>query len=145
MRDGTSTAGPQVGLKYSQGVKVGADLTVPAVSKHLTHLQDMPPVFATAFLVGFVEWTCIEALRPCLPAGARTVGVHVDLSHIAATPVGMQVSAEVELIAVQGRQLRFRVLCRDDADLICEGHHDRALVDFERFMARMQSKRDALR
>ena len=133
------------GLRHTQTLRVDAGLTVPAVSPAFTGFTDMPPVFATAFLVGFVEWTCIEALRPYLPAGARTVGVHVDLSHIAATPVGMQVSAEVELIAVQGRQLRFRVLCRDDADLICEGHHDRALVDFERFMARMQSKRDALR
>jgi len=133
------------GLRHTQTLRVDAGLTVPAVSPAFTGFTDMPPVFATAFLVGFVEWTCIEALRPCLPAGARTVGVHVDLSHIAATPVGMQVSAEVELIAVQGRQLRFRVLCRDDADLICEGHHERALVDFERFMARMQSKRDALR
>jgi len=133
------------GLRHTQTLRVDAGLTVPAVSPAFTGFTDMPPVFATAFLVGFVEWTCIEALRPYLPAGARTVGVHVDLSHIAATPVGMQVSADVELIAVQGRQLRFRVLCRDDADLICEGHHDRALVDFERFMARMQSKRDALR
>ena len=133
------------GLRHTQTLRVDAGLTVPAVSPAFTGFTDMPPVFATAFLVGFVEWTCVEALRPYLPAGARTVGVHVDLSHIAATPVGMQVSAEVELIAVQGRQLRFRVLCRDDADLICEGHHERALVDFERFMARMQSKRDALR
>jgi fluoroacetyl-CoA thioesterase len=133
------------GLRHTQTLRVDAGLTVPAVSPAFTGFIDMPPVFATAFLVGFVEWTCVEALRPYLPAGARTVGVHVDLSHIAATPVGMQVSADVELIAVQGRQLRFRVLCRDDADLICEGHHDRALVDFERFMARMQSKRDALR
>jgi fluoroacetyl-CoA thioesterase len=133
------------GLRHTQTLRVDAGLTVPAVSPAFTGFTDMPPVFATAFLVGFVEWTCVEALRPYLPAGARTVGVHVDLSHIAATPVGMQVSADVELIAVQGRQLRFRVLCRDDADLICEGHHDRALVDFERFMARMQSKRDALR
>ena len=133
------------GLRHTQTLRVDASLTVPAVSPAFTGFADMPPVFATAFLVGFVEWTCIEALRPCLPAGARTVGVHVDLSHIAATPVGMQVSADVELIAVQGRQLRFRVQCRDDADLICEGHHERALVDFERFMARMQSKRDALR
>ena len=135
----------QPGLRHTQTLLVDAGLTVPAVSPAFTGFTDMPPVFATAFLVGFVEWTCVEALRPYLPAGARTVGVHVDLSHIAATPVGMQVSAEVELIAVQGRQLRFRVLCRDDADLICEGHHERALVDFERFMARMQSKRDALR
>ena len=130
------------GLRHTQTLLIDAGLTVPAVSRAFTGFADMPPVFATAFLVGFVEWTCVEALRPYLPAGARTVGVHVDLSHSAATPVGMRVSAEVELVVVQGRQLRFHVLCRDEADLICEGHHERALVDFERFMARLQSKQD---
>ena len=70
-------------------------------------------MFATAFLVGFVEWTCIEALRPYLEPGQKTVGVHVDLSHSAATPVGMTVTAEVELIAVEGRKLRFKCSSQD--------------------------------
>lgn len=67
----------------------------------------MPAVFATAFMVGFVEWTCIEALRPYLAGHQRTVGTHVDMNHKAATSIGMQVTAEVELLAVEGRRRRF--------------------------------------
>ena len=67
----------------------------------------MPPVLATACMVGFVETTCMEALVPYLAPGQKTVGIHVDLSHVAATPVGMRVTARVELVAVEGRKLRF--------------------------------------
>jgi fluoroacetyl-CoA thioesterase len=105
----------------------------------------MPPVFATAFLVGFVEWTCVVALRPFLSRDERTVGVHVDLSHSAATPVGMRVFATVELAAIEGRKLRFKVVCRDEAEIICEGRHDRFVIDESRFMARLARKREGAR
>src|SRR5262249_908270 len=102
---------------------------------------DMPPVFATAFLVGFVEWTCIEALRPHLAPEQRTVGVHVDLSHSAATPVGMKVTAAVELIAIDDRKLRFKVACRDGAKPICAVYRHRLSVEPARFRARREKKR----
>jgi len=129
------------GLRHEQTITVDASLTVPQVSQRYAGFADMPPVFATAFLVGFVEWTCIEALRPHLAPDQRTVGVHVDLSHSAATPVGMKVTAAVELIAVDDRKLRFKVACRDEAEAICAGHHDRFIVDAARFLARMERKR----
>jgi len=100
----------------------------------------MPPVFATAFLVGFVEWACIEALRPYLKESQRTVGIHVDLSHAAATPVGMTVTADVELVAIEGLKLRFRAVCRDDVEIICEGFHERYIIDKDRFMTRLAKK-----
>ena len=128
------------GLRHVQTVTVDQSLTVPAVSKAFA-FEDMPPVFATAFLVGFVEWACIEALRPYLDAGERTVGTRVDVSHTAATPVGFAVTAEVELIAVEGRKLRFKVACRDDAGPIGEGFHDRAVIDLARFMAGVSARR----
>ena len=134
--------GLRPGLRHTQSVRVDERLTVPAVSPAYTGFADMPPVFATAFLVGFVEWTCIEALRPYLGAGQKTVGVHVDLSHAAATPVGMTVRAEVELVAVEGRKLRFRATCRDDSEVICEGHHDRFVIDTDRFVAGLAKKRE---
>ena len=117
---------------------------MPAVAEAFTGFAEMPPVFATAFLVGFVEWTCIELLRPYLLQEQRTVGVHVDLSHSAATPVGMHITADVELIAVADRKLRFKVSCRDDAEPICEGFHERFVVDGARFMARVEKKRSQL-
>jgi fluoroacetyl-CoA thioesterase len=128
------------GLRHAQAIIVSDALTVPAVSVAFTGFADMPPVFATTFMVGFVEWTCIEALRPYLAVHQRTVGTHVDLSHIAATPVGMEVTAEVELVAVEGRRLRFRVECRDSAEVIGRGFHERAIIDGDKFVERVRRK-----
>lgn len=119
---------------------VDQHLTVPAVSSAFTGFWDMPPVFATAYMVGLIEWACIEALRDHLPSGQHTVGTHVDVSHLAATPAGMFVTADVELIAIEGRKLRFKVACRDEAGLIGEGFHERAIIDQAKFMARVSAK-----
>ena len=131
---------PPAGLRHAATLTVDDGLTVPRVSPAFAGFTNMPPVFATAFMVGFIEATCIEALRPYLGEGEGTVGTHVDVSHTAATPVGMRVTAEVELVEVQGRKLRFRVACRDEVDLIGEGFHERALIDRARFVARVAAK-----
>lgn len=102
----------------------------------------MPPVLATAFMVGFIEWTCIELLRTALPADSRTVGTHIDVSHVAPTPVGMLVTAEVELVSVKGNNLRFHVQCSDEAGLIGQGSHERAIVDTAKFLKRASAKRE---
>ena len=128
------------GLTHTATLMVDASLTVPQVSPRLAAFADMPPVFATAFLVAFVEATCIEAIRPYLDAGQHSVGTHVGLSHNAATPVGMQVTARVELVAVEGRRLRFKVACRDEVDVIGEGHHERFVIDHVKFTGRVQAK-----
>ena len=104
-------------------------LTVPSVAESHFAFSDMPPVFATAFLVGFVEWACIQMLKPYLAPAQRTVGVHVDLSHNAATPIGIKVTAEVELVERNDRKLRFKVIVRDDAEVISEGFHERYIID----------------
>lgn len=129
-----------IGLRHTASLRVDESLTVPRVSDHLPGFVDMPPVFATAFMVGFVESTCIEALRPWLDEGQGTVGTYVDISHVAATPVGMTVTAEVELIEVEGRSLRFRVSVSDEAGPVGEGEHQRAIIDRERFLARVNAK-----
>jgi len=128
-----------VGLRHSLTIRVDDSLTVPHVSPAFG-FHDMPLVFATAYLVGFVEAACIDALKPHMADGEKTLGVHVDLSHSAATPVGLSVTAEVELVAVEGRRLRFRVACRDDLDVICTGFHDRYLIDAAKFMERVRRK-----
>ena len=128
-----------VGLRHSLTIRVDESLTVPRVSPHFG-FHDMPPVFATAYLVGFVEAACIDALKTLLTDREKTLGVHVDLSHSAATPVGLSVTAEVELVAVEGRRLRFRVECRDEFDVICAGFHDRYLIDAAKFMERVRRK-----
>lgn len=87
-----------------------------------------------------MEQTCIEALTDYLDEGQRSVGTHVDMSHVAATPVGMQVSAQVELLEVEGRALLFKVSCSDEAGLIGEGTHRRAIIDLQRFEQRLAAK-----
>lgn len=131
------------GLRHTQAVTVGEALTVPAVSAAFTGFADMPPVFATAFMIGLVEWACIEALRPYMAPHQRTVGTHVDMSHTAATPIGMRVAAEIELVAVERRRLRFRVECRDAAEVIGAGFHERTVIDLPKFTDRVEAKRQA--
>jgi fluoroacetyl-CoA thioesterase len=111
-----------IGLSRWQTLRVDDGLTVPHVSKSFAGFADMPPVFATAFMVGFVEWVCVEALHPYLGPGEQSVGIHIDLGHVAATPVGMDVTAHVELVEIHGRRLRFKVSCRDEVHLVGEGY-----------------------
>jgi fluoroacetyl-CoA thioesterase len=91
-------------------------------------------------MIGFIEQTCITALRPYLTDDQRTVGTHVDVSHTAATPKGMQVVAEVVLTAVAGRTLQFDVACYDAAGLIVSGTHRRAIVDHTTFLQRVAAR-----
>jgi len=128
------------GLRFIETLTVGEALTVPAQAKHFDPDTEMPPVFATAQMIAFVEWTCVHALAPYLDTHQRTVGTRVEMTHLAATPVGMKVTAEVELVSIDGRILRFKVDCRDEKDPIGEGFHERTVVDNDRFMARLARK-----
>ena len=140
MSDNAALQPLQTGLRHRERLVVRVMHTVPEIDGAWPGFRDMPPVLATAMMIGFIEQTCIEALRPYLSFEQRTVGTHVDVSHVAATPVGMTVTAEVELIAVDGKSLRFRVRCLDEAGLIGEGTHERAIVDFGKFSKRVAQK-----
>jgi fluoroacetyl-CoA thioesterase len=129
------------GLRHTETMTVGEALAVPAQARLFDPSTEMPPVFATAQMIAFVEWTCVHALAPYLSPAQRTVGTRVEMSHIAATPVGMIVSAEVELIEIDGRRFRFRAQCRDEMEMIGEGFHERMIVDDVRFMERLARKR----
>ena len=139
MNSPSSRPALQPRLCHVARMTVAARHTVPQLAEWPT-LADMPAVFATAMMVGFMEQTCLEALRPYLDPGQRSVGTHVDMSHVAATPVGMAVEARVELVEVQGRSLLFKVACRDEAGLIGEGLHRRAIIDLQRFEERVAAK-----
>ena len=128
------------GIKFQQNITVNESMIVPALSNVFSGFVDMPKVFATAFLVGFAEWTCIELLRPYLTGDEKTVGTYVNMSHCAATPIGLQVTAEVELIEVAGRKLHFKILCRDEKEIISEGFHERFIINFNKFSERMEKK-----
>lgn len=128
------------GLTHTATLLIRPELTVPRVSPHFASFTGMPPVFATALMVGFIEATCIELLAPHLGPGQGSVGTHVDVSHTAATPVGMTVTAVAGLVQVEGRRLRFRVECRDDADAIGAGFHERFIIDVPKFLQRVEAK-----
>jgi len=126
------------GLKHAFRYRVPADKTVPALYPEAPEFQLMPRVFATGFLIGLVEWTCIQAVNPHLDwPREQTVGTRVDVTHAAPTPPGKEVTVEVELTAVDGRRLAFRVTARDEAAVICEGTHERFVIDAEKFEARL--------
>jgi fluoroacetyl-CoA thioesterase len=129
------------GLSHRATLTVGDSLTVPGMSQAFASFTDMPPVFATPYLVAFVEWACLEALAPYLGPAERTVGTRVEITHTAATPVGMRVTADVELVAVEGRRLRFKVACRDELEPIGEGMHERTVIAIDRFGTRLDRKR----
>src|SRR5215472_6398690 len=128
------------GLRHSATIRVGEALAVPAQGRALGFAEEMPAVFATANMIALVEWTCVDALTPYLAPGQKTVGTRVEMSHLAATPVGMQVTAEIELVEIDGRRLRFKAVCRDEAELIGDGFHERTIIDDERFLARLARK-----
>ncbi len=98
-------------------------------------------VLATPEMVRLMEKAAVAAVDHLLPDGYRTVGVEVDVRHLAATPVGMRVRAQAELAAVEGRKLTFRVEAFDEVERIGEGEHKRAIIDLERFTERVEAKR----
>jgi fluoroacetyl-CoA thioesterase len=132
----------RIGLRHSASLTVSDRLTVPAQAAIFSPGAEMPPVFATAQMIAFVEWSCVAALAPYLAPHQRTVGTRVEMTHIAATPIGMTVTAEVELVALEGRTLRFKAACRDERELIGEGFHERTVIDHDRFMVRLSRKQD---
>lgn len=130
------------GIRYEHKFVIPASKTVPALYPEAPEFVVMPEVFATGFLVGFLEWACIKAINPHLDWPAeQTVGTHIDVSHLAATPPGLEVTATVELIEVDGRRLVFAVEAHDEIDLISKGRHERFIILKDKFDAKVAVKR----
>jgi fluoroacetyl-CoA thioesterase len=130
----------KAGLKHHFAYKVPESKTVPFLYQEAPDLQAMPKVFATGFMIGLMEWTCVQLMAPHLDPGEGSVGVHIDVSHAAATPVGLTVTVGVECTAVDGRRISFRVEAHDGVDLIGEGRHERFVVGWDRFNAKLAEK-----
>ena len=99
-------------------------------------------VLATPEMIRLMEKAAVAAVDHLLPEGQRSVGVAVNVRHLAATPVGMKVRAQAELVAVDGRKLTFRVEAFDEAERVGEGEHRRVIIDLERFEKRVEAKRE---
>ena len=127
------------GLRHTQTLRVDQSLTVPAVSPAFA-FDDMPPVFATAFMVGFIEWACIEALRPFLDPSERTVGTHVDVSHSRRRRSACPSPPTSSSSPSRAASCASRSPVRTTKSPIGEGFHERAVIDLEKFMARVAAK-----
>jgi predicted thioesterase len=97
-------------------------------------------VLATPRLVALLEQAAIRAVAPHLPAGVGTVGTHLDVRHLAATPVGFRVRVRAVLREVDGRRLVYDVEGHDDTDRICAGTHERVQIEQARFLGRVETK-----
>ena len=130
------------GLEGTFRYTVPESKTVPRIYPEAPDFQMMPAVFATGYMVALCEWACLELIKPHLDwPREQTLGTHVDLSHLAATPPGLTVSVHTRLEAVEGRKLVFRVSAHDGIDTITEGRHERHVIDAARFESKLDAKR----
>jgi len=130
------------GIRYELKFVVPSSKTVPALYPESEEFALMPEVFATGFMVGFLEWACVKAINSHLDwPKEQTVGTYINVTHEAATPPGLEVTATVELVAVEGRKLTFAVEAHDGVDLISKGQHERYVINKEKFDAKVGEKR----
>lgn len=129
------------GVRYEHRFVVTDRQTVPQLYPESDDFSAMPSVLATGFLVGFLEWACVLAVNPHLDwPREQSLGTHIDISHEAATPPGLQLTATVELVEVDGRRLVFAVEATDGVDVISRGRLERVVVTREAFDARLAAK-----
>jgi len=122
------------GLTGTAELIVGEQHTAPRIGSGRIR------VLATPVMINLIEAAALAAVEQSLPEHHQSLGTHLDVTHVAATPVGMKVRATAEVIKVEGRTIFFRVRCDDERELIGEGTHERVVVNVERFDARVQAK-----
>lgn len=122
------------GLRGSAKMVVGEEHTASRVGSGAIQ------VLATPVMINLMEAAALDAMEKHLPAGRQSLGTHLDISHVAATPVGMRVVAKAEVLEVDGNKVTLGVEALDEAGLIGEGTHKRVVVDVARFDARVQDK-----
>jgi fluoroacetyl-CoA thioesterase len=131
----------QAGLRHQFRYTVAENKTVPHLYPESESFQQMPQVLATGFMVGLMEWACIEAIKPHLDwPREQSLGTLVNFPHLAATPPGLTITVDVTLDRVDGRRLFFSVVAHDGFDRITEGSHERVVIDKEKFESRLSAK-----
>src|SRR4051812_8877211 len=122
------------GLAGSAELVVGEQHTAPRVGSGRIR------VLATPVMINLIEAAALAAVEQSLPENHQSLGTHLDVTHVAATPVGMRVRATAEVLRVEGRTVYFRVRAEDERELIGEGTHERVVVNLERFDERVRKK-----
>jgi fluoroacetyl-CoA thioesterase len=128
------------GAKTEFAYRIPATKTVPNLYPEAHEFQMMPTVFATGFMVGLMEWTCIQVLDAHIEPGEGSLGIHINVSHVAATVPGQTVTVNAEVVKVDGRKVLFKVRAHDGIDMIGEGEHERMVVNWEKFEQRVNDK-----
>lgn len=124
----------KIGLKGTARLTVAPEHTAPRVG------SGRVAVLATPVMINLIEAAALAAVEDHLPPGHQSLGIHLDVRHFAATPVGMEAVATAELVAIDGRTLTFKVEAHDAREPIGDGTHSRVVVNVERFDARIQKK-----
>lgn len=136
----------QPGLRFAWQYTVPPRATVPQLYHDTPFCLDMPDVLATGYLVGMMELACLHGLMPFMDWPAeQSLGTMVSFRHLAPTPAGMRLTIRGEVLAVDGRRVQFRVQAWDELEKVCEGIHERHLIDPDRFRNRVARKLDQWR
>ncbi len=131
-----------VGLTHEVKFTVPKSKMVPALYPEIPDFLLMPEVFATGFMVGLLEYTCMDSMKPYLDwPSEQSLGVHVNFSHLAATPEGFEVTVKCRVTAVEGKKVTFEVEAHDGVDLISTGVHQRFVISTDKFLQRLEAKR----
>ncbi|HEY2211259.1 MAG TPA: thioesterase family protein [Bradyrhizobium sp.] len=137
-----STLAP--GISYCLQTRVNNHQLVPALFPDSPPIAAMPAVLATAWLVALMEHACILALEPHLDAGEASVGISIDLKHLAPTPMATGIAIEVECIEVQKRRSVWSIVARDEVEEIGRARHERMVVESVRFASSLAAKEKQL-
>ena len=127
-------------MELKTGIKNTKELTVTEDMTAATAGSGGQRVFSTPHMVALMEQTAWSSVEPCMEEGKTTVGTHLDIAHLSASPVGAHISCESELTEIDRKRLVFKVKAFDDAGLIGEGTHERFIVDINKFMNNTESK-----
>ena len=127
-------AGIPVGTRLERKLLVTSEVAIDFLG------SEQARVLSTPHLIGFLEMASRDAVAGLLEPGYDTVGTHVDVNHMAATPIGMRVTFQAEVTAVNDRRVTFKVEAFDEREKIAEGTHERFIVNIARFASRLQAK-----
>ena len=131
----------KIGDQFTFCYTVAANKTVPNLYPESAEFRAMPEVFATGFMVGLLEWCCIEALRPHLEDGEGSLGTYICTTHSAPTPPGMKVTVTVTCTDIKnGNNIFWDVEAYDELELIAKGNHGRHIINLDRFSQRVAKK-----
>jgi predicted thioesterase len=125
------------GLSGTAELVVGEQHTAPRIGSGRIR------VLATPVMINLIEAAALAAVEQSLPENHQSLGTHLDVTHVAATPVGMRVRATAEVLRCEGRTIYFKVRAEDERELIGEGTHERVVVNLERFDERVNRKAKA--